>query len=87
MKHEEVQTNFIVEFNFKYYLIFWECLPDCILIDMQFSIFKVSQYSLEWTAVEFRVEPVIVKQNFCVQVREAFRPDQMERELTKLEIY
>lgn len=52
---------------------------------MQFSVLKVSQHSLQRTAVEFCMKPLVVEQHFSVQVREALGPDQMERKFAELQ--
>ena len=60
-------------------------IPYSILINMLFGIFKVRQHSLERTAVQLGVEPLVVKQHFSIQVREPLGADQVEWQLTKLE--
>lgn len=52
---------------------------------MLLSILKVSQHGLQRAAVQLGVEPLVVEEDFGVQVGEAFGADQVERELTELE--
>lgn len=52
---------------------------------MELCILEIGQDGLQGTAVEFRMQPLVVEENLCVEVREAFWPYQVERQLAELE--